>query len=138
MHLRRLSCAFAKDKGQTSCMQNFKVLASLCSWKGYFELNMVIKHKDVFCRFTVHMIWPPSRESLSSRLTHIKAADQPAHSRSLISVFAIRFSFLRYYILICYQRNFDFLAIVTVCEQAGSGMTWSEIPYTRFLALRPM
>ena len=138
MHLRRLSCAFEKDKGQTSCMQNFKVLASLRSWKEYFELNMVIKHKDVFSRFTAHMIWPSARENLSSGLTHIKGADQPTHSRSLISVFAIRFSFLRYHILICYKRNFDFLAIVTVSEQAGSGMTWSEIPYTRFLTLRPM
>ena len=36
-------------------MQNFSILASLCSWAGWFAPYLVRNHKDRFSRIKAHM-----------------------------------------------------------------------------------
>ena len=60
-----------------------------------------------------------------------KVADQPAHPRSLISAFVVR----------CLESIIPLLAIadislpqlISVAEQAGLSLTWSQPPKTGFL-----
>ena len=72
-----------------------------------------------------------SWENLFLPYANNKGTDQPAHLRSLISAFIIR----------CLNRIIPLLAIskiykswlVSVAEQAGLSLTWSETPKTGFL-----
>ena len=65
----------------------------------------------------------PRREKTCLRgFANNTGADQPAHPRSLISTFAIRF-FGKYHMLTCYKWNFNFLA--SLCS-------WGDWFETRF------
>ena len=59
-------------------------------------------------------------------------ADQPAHPRSLISAFVIRFLES-----IISRLATSEIVLVSVAEQAGLNITSSETPKTGFLAARP-
>ena len=60
-----------------------------------------------------------------------KGADQPAHSRSLISAFIVRY--LDSIISILAKSKISRLQITSEVEQAGLSHTWSETPKTGFL-----
>ena len=58
VHLRSLISAFVVsclDNTTTFYSRNFKTLASLCSWAGRFESNLVANPKDRFCRDEAHI-----------------------------------------------------------------------------------
>ena len=59
-----------------------------------------------------------------------KGADQPAHLRSLISTFVV--CCLNSMICILAISNFSRFWIVSVAEQAGLNLTWSQIPEDTF------
>ena len=59
-----------------------------------------------------------------------KGADQPAHSRSLISAFIV--CCLASMIPILSKSKISRLLLVAVAEQAGLNLTWSQIPEDRF------
>ena len=63
-------------------------------------------------------------------------ADQPAHPRSLISVFVIRF--LESIISRLATSEISIFQLVSVAEQAGLNLTLSETPKTGFLTARPI
>ena len=65
-----------------------------------------------------------------------KGADQPAHLRSLISAFVVRY--LDSIIPILAKSKISRLQLVSVVEQAGLSLTWSETPKTGFLVTRLM
>ena len=61
-----------------------------------------------------------------------KGADQPAHSRSLISTFVVRFLDSTIPVLAKKTQNFK-LWLVSVAEQASLSLIWSQTPKTGFL-----
>ena len=63
-----------------------------------------------------------------------KGADQPAHSCSLISAFAVHC--LDSVIPLLAIDEISRLQLVSVAEQAGLSLTWSQIPKTGFLVMR--
>ena len=64
-----------------------------------------------------------------------KGADQPAHACSLINAFVIRFSESSKPKLA--TNDISMFYIVSVAEQAGLRLTWSDTPKTGFVATRP-
>ena len=60
-----------------------------------------------------------------------KNADQPAHPRSLISAFVVRCLDSVIPLLAIY--DISRLYLVSVAEQVGLSLTWSETPKTGFL-----
>ena len=65
-----------------------------------------------------------------------KGADQPAHPRSLISAFVI--CFLDSFTYRLATREISSFKLVSLAEQAGLNLTFSETPKTGFLASRPI
>ena len=77
------------------------------------------------------------REKICLRgVANNKGADQPAHTRSLISAFAIRL--LESIISKLATSEFSIFYIVSVAEQAGLNLTLPETPKTGFVATRPI
>ena len=68
-------------------------------------------------------------------LQNNKGADQPAHWPSLISAFVIR-SLESLISRLAMSKN-AILYLVSVAEQVGLNLTFSETPKTGFLARRP-
>ena len=62
--------------------------------------------------------------------TNNKGADQPAHPRSLISVFVVRC--LDSIVPILVKSKISRLLLVFVGEQAGLSLTWSQTPEDTF------
>ena len=58
-------------------------------------------------------------------------ADQPAHPRSLISAFVVRFLVSKMPLVSISEISSLYLA--SVATQAGMNLTWSETPKTGFL-----
>ena len=81
-------------------------------------------------------MWAAKREHLSLWICEHKGADQPVHSRSLISAFVIHIvksiisRLATSEILICY--------LVSVAEETGLKLTLTETPKTDYLATRPI
>ena len=75
------------------------------------------------------------RENLSSVFLDNKGADEPAHRRSLISAFVIHL--LESIMSELATSEIPLIWLVSVVEQAGCGMTWTENPKTGFLTTRP-
>ena len=71
--------------------QNFKTLASFCSWAGWFELPGH-KLRKTGCLVTLFKLlnWATSWENLYMPYANNTDADQPAHLCSLISTFVVR------------------------------------------------
>ena len=63
-----------------------------------------------------------------------KGVDQPAHPRSLISAFVVRC--LDSIIPLLAIAEISSLLLVSVAEQAGLSLTWSQSPKTGFLVTR--
>ena len=63
-----------------------------------------------------------------------KGADQPAHPRSLISTFVVRY--LDSIIPILAKSKVSRLLLVSVVEQASLSIPWSQTPKTCFLVTR--
>ena len=63
-----------------------------------------------------------------------KGKDQPAHPRRLISIFVFRY--LDSIIPLVTIFKISRLKLVTVAEQAGLNLTWSQTPKTGFLVTR--
>ena len=59
-----------------------------------------------------------------------KGADQPAHPRSLISAFVVRY--LDSIILLVSISEISSLYLASVAEQAGLSFTWSQTPEDPF------
>ena len=77
-----------------------------------------------------------SRKTCLRGFANNKGTDQPAHPRSLISAFIIHLSESIISKLATSEILLFFL--VSVAEQAGLGMIWSDTPKTGFLASRPI
>ena len=78
----------------------------------------------------------PRREKTCLRgFANNKGADQPAHPRSLISAFVFRL--LESIIFRLATSKLSIFYLVSVAEQAGLNLTFSETPKTGFLATRP-
>ena len=76
------------------------------------------------CLTLIKMKWASTRENLSSGFANNKGADQPAHPRSLISVFVI--PVLESIISKLASSEFSIFWRVSVAEHTGLGKTWSE------------
>ena len=78
----------------------------------------------------------PRREKTCLRgFANNTGADQPAHPRSLISAFVIRF--LESIICILATGEIAIFRLVSVAEETGLKLALSETPKTGFLATRP-
>ena len=64
--------------------------------------------------------------------TNNKGADQPAHPRSLISAFIVRC--LDSVMSLVSVTKISSLMLVSVAEQAGLSVTWSETPEDTFFS----
>ena len=76
------------------------------------------------------------RENLSSGFANIKGADQPAHSRRLISAFVIRI--LKSIISKLASSKISIFYLVSVAEETGLSLPLSETMKTGFLASGPI
>ena len=91
-------------------------------------------------RQTVNSISPlngPRREKTCLReFANNTGADQPAHPRSLISAFVIRF----FESIICKLATGEIsvFLLVSVAEETGLKLALAETPKTGFLAMRPI
>ena len=82
-------------------------------------------------------IFGPRREKTCLRwFANNKGADQPAHPRSLISAFVIHL--LESIISTLATNKLSFFYLVSVAEQGGLSLAFSETPKTGFLATRPI
>ena len=70
-------------------------------------------------------------ENLFIPYANNKGADQPAHPRSLISIFIVRC--LASIIPVITMYKISRLKLASVAEQAGLSLTWSQTPKTGFL-----
>ena len=78
----------------------------------------------------------PRREKICLRgLANNTGADQPAHPRSLISAFVIRF--LKRIICKLATGEISIFQLVSVAEENGLKLALLETPKTGFLAARP-
>ena len=75
-----------------------------------------------------------SWENLFLPYANNKGADQPAHLRSLISAFVIRW--LDSIIPLVSISKISSLSLVSVAEEASLNLTWSQNPKTGFLVTR--
>ena len=80
------------------------------------------------------LISATSWENLFLPYANNKGADQPAHPRSLISTFVIRY--LGSIIPLGSTSKISSLWLVFVAEEASLSLTWSETPKTGFLVTR--
>ena len=71
-----------------------------------------------------------SWENLFYAYANNKGADQPAHPRSLISAFVVRF--LDSIIPLVSLSEISRLSLASEAEQAGLSPTWSQTPKTGF------
>ena len=79
----------------------------------------------------------PRREKTCLRgFANNKSADQPAHPRSLISAFVIRFS--KSITSKLATSEISAFLLVSIAEETVSGLALSETPKTGFLASRPI
>ena len=76
------------------------------------------------------------RENLSSVLANSKGADQPAHPHCLASTFVIHL--LESIIHKLGRSEILIFYLVSVAEQIGLSLSWSETPKTGFLVTRPI
>ena len=82
-------------------------------------------------------IYGPRRKKTCLRgFANNTGADQPAHPRSLISAFVIRF--LESTIFYLESGKISFFWLVSVAEETGLNLALSETPKTGFLATRPI
>ena len=79
----------------------------------------------------VTVIGPRCEKTCLRRLENNKGADQPAHPHSLISDFVIRFLEMAIAKLITSEISIFWL--VSVAEETGLGLAFSETPETGFL-----
>ena len=83
------------------------------------------------------VLYGPRREKTCIRVFENKTgAHQPAHPRSLISVFVIRF--LGSIICKLVTGEISIFKLVTVAEMTGLKFAWPETPKTGFVATRPI
>ena len=78
---------------------------------------------------------PRREKTCLRRFANNTGADQPAHPRSLISPFVLRF--LERTISKLATNEISIFQLVSVAEQAGLNLTLSETPKIGFLATRP-
>ena len=78
-------------------------------------------------------IWATSWENLFLPYANNKGTDQPVHPCSLISTFVVRC--LDSIIPLVSLSKISSLLLVSVAEQTGLSLTWSETPKTGFLAM---
>ena len=81
-------------------------------------------------------IWASTRESLTLLNANNKGADQPAHLRSLVSAFVIRFLESKNTTLA--TSKISIFLLVYVAEQTGLRLTQSTVPKTGLLEARPI
>ena len=81
-------------------------------------------------------IWASTRENLSSGFASNKGADQPAHPHRLIRAFVI--GLFESIISNLAASEILIFLLVSVAEQAGLNLIFSELPKTDFLATRPI
>ena len=78
----------------------------------------------------------PRREKTCLRwFANNKGADQPAHTRSLISAFVIRFLESTIYDLA--TSEISIFQLVSIADETGLSLALLETPKTGFLATRP-
>ena len=87
--------------------------------------------------FQVSCLYGHRREKTRLRgLANNKGADQPAHPRSLISAFVI--CLLESIILKLATHEISFFYLVSVAEETGLSLAFSESPKTGFVTSRPI
>ena len=84
--------------------------------------------------FLAISIWATSWENLIMPYANNKGADQSAHRRNLISTLVFRF--LDSIMPLVSVSEILRLYLVSVAEQAGLCLTWSQTPKTDFLLMR--
>ena len=83
------------------------------------------------------MIWTSTSEKTCLRgFANNKGADQPAHPRSLISVYVI--CLLKRIISRLATSEISLFYLVSVAEETGLSLALSETPKTDFVATRPI
>ena len=97
-------------------------------WDGY-----LVKLQAVYTP-GYELIWAMSWENLFYAYANNKGADQPAHPRSLISAFVVRF--LDSIIPLVSLSEISRLSLASEAEQAGLSPIWSQTPKTGFLVTR--
>ena len=85
---------------------------------------------------TLGLYGPRREKTCLRRFANNKGADQPAHPRSLISAFLIRF--LESTISKLATSEISIFLLVPVAEQAGLNLNLSETPKTGFVETRPI
>ena len=80
------------------------------------------------------LIWATTWENLFMPYANNKGADQPAHSRSLISTLVVRC--LDSIIPLIFISEILSLYLTSVAAQAGLNLPWSQTPKTGFLVMR--
>ena len=78
---------------------------------------------------------PRREKTCFRRFANNTCADQPAHPRSLISAFVIRF--LESIIRILVKGEISIFYLFSEAEERGFNLAFSETPKTGFLAARP-
>ena len=86
--------------------------------------------------YALYMGLDARKPDFGGKFAKNKDADQPAHSRSLISACVIRV--LESTISKLATSEISFFRLVSVAEQAGLNLTLSETPKTDFVATRPI
>ena len=93
------------------------VIAREITWSGWAEINWATSWKNLFMQYVNN-----------------KGADQPAHSRSLMSTFVVRC--LDSIIPLVSTSKISSLYPASVAAQAGLSLPWSQIPKAGFLMMR--
>ena len=105
--------------------------------KGEKSLNSDKCHNTVTVVTILSTIYGPRREKTCLRgVANNTGADRPAHLRSLVSTFVIRF--LESFICKLATGEISIFLIVSVTEETGLNLALTETPKTGFLAIRPI
>ena len=95
------------------------------------DVLLPIKSQHSFTLISgTRMDWATSWENLLLPYVNNNGADQPAHPRSLISVFVVRCLDSMAPIVVISKSSR--LQLVSAAEQAGLSLTWSDTPKTGF------
>ena len=112
----------------------YKILHIIKEMLRYHPSRLVSIAKNTLLHVSYQM-GLDARKPVFGGFANNKGADQPAHTRSLISTFVIRY--LESIISRLASSEISTFSLVFVAEETGLNLTFSETPKTGFLASMP-
>ena len=113
---------------------NFRVITAKCLSVQTFWILLYVLKAGIWYTCKAIITWATSWENLFMPYTNNNGADQPAHQRSLVSSFVVRY--LDSIIFLVSISEISSLWVASMAAQVGLRLAWSKTSKTGFLVTR--